>query len=230
MDAPAFERAERIFHEARERAPGEREAYLEAAEKRFREAAEVLRRQPGPPPLLFYPLMGIQRAHLFREELAAARAVAEEAYEVAVRTGGAESRNAAAGMMAVAVVRAHQGEKDAEAKAREALARARRAFPEGHIEIARALTGQGRVLLLARRWQEAEAALREALATARKRYPDPNWRTAEAAALLGVALAGQGRKEEGAALLGGGCAEIAKVLPPAHPRLAELDRLRRALK
>mgnify|MGYP000312527757 CR=1 FL=1 len=133
-------------------------------------------------------------------------------------------------LLAVAVVKAHQGGRDAEVMSRDALERTRRAFPAGHIEIARALSGRGRVLLLHRRWAEAEGALREALAIARKRCPDPNWRTAEARALLGAALIGQGRKETGRELLESGCQEIAKVLPGEHPRVVELDRMRRQLR
>lgn len=199
-----------------------------AAETQFREAADMLRRQPGPPPLLFYPLMGIQRAHLFRGELPAARAAAEEALEVALKTGGENSRNAASALMALAVVKARQGEADAEALSRTALERARRAFPEGHIEISRALAGRGRVLLSAGRWSEAEAALRESYALARQRHPEPNWRPAEAAALLGAALSGLGRKEEAARRLNEACQEMASVLPETHPRVIEAYRLRAA--
>lgn len=195
-----------------------------AAEQRFREAAGVLRRQPGPPPLLFYPLMGIQRAHLFRGELAEAKAVAEEAFRVAVQTGGEKSRNAASGLIAVAVVKAHLGEPDAEPLAREAVERARQAFPAEHIEIARSLTGLGRVLILRKNWVEAEKALQESLVIARKRYPGPNWRTAEARSLAGIALAGQGKRAEAGALLEQGYREAAGVLPPHHPRVVELRK------
>ncbi len=196
----------------------------DSAEKRFREAAEVLRRQPGPPPLLFYPLMGIQRAHLFRSELEEAKTVAEEAFSVAVKTGGEKSRNAAAGMMAAAVAKAYLGEPDAEPLARDALGRARQAFPADHIEIARSLTGMGRVLILRAKWQEAEKALRESLAIARKRYPGPNWRTAEAISLTGVALAGQSKHTEAGKLLDEGYREAAGVLPAEHPRVVELKK------
>lgn len=195
-----------------------------SAEQRFREAADVLRRQPGPPPLLFYPLMGIQRAHLFRGELPEAKAVAEEAFQVAVKTGGEKSRNAASGMMAVAVVKAHLNEPDAELLAREALEHARQAFPPEHIEIARSLSGLGRVLILRKKWDEAKKALDESLAIARKRYPGPNWRTAEVRSLAGVALAGQGKRAEAGELLEQGYQEAAGVLPAKHPRVVELRK------
>jgi eukaryotic-like serine/threonine-protein kinase len=196
-----------------------------SAEKRFAQAAEVLRRQPGPPPLLFYPLMGIQRAHMFRGEFQQARVVAEEAVAVA-RKGGDDSRNAASGWSALAMVKAHLRESDAESMSRDAIARARRAFPENHIEIARLLSNHGRVLLLQRnRWKEAEDACRESLAIARKRYPKPNWRTAEAASLTGLAIVLQGspeRRAEGLRLLEEGHREAASVLPAHHPRVVEL--------
>jgi eukaryotic-like serine/threonine-protein kinase len=195
-----------------------------AAEKQFREAADVLRRQPGPPPLLFYPLMGIQRAHLFRGEFTEAKATAEEALRVALQTGGEKSRSTASGMMAVAVVKAHLEEPDAEPLAREALERTRQAYPLEHIEIARSLCGLGRVLLLRKKWEEAGRVLQESLLIARKRYPGPNWRTAEAKSLAGVALAGQGKHAEAGVLLDEGYREAAAVLPAEHPRVVELRK------
>jgi eukaryotic-like serine/threonine-protein kinase len=195
-----------------------------AAEKQFREAADVLRRQPGPPPLLFYPLMGIQRAHLFRGEFTEAKATAEEALRVALQTGGEKSRSTASGMMAVAVVKAHLEEPDAEPLAREALERTRQAYPLEHIEVARSLCGLGRVLLLRKKWEEAGRVLQESLLIARKRYPGPNWRTAEAKSLAGVALAGQGKHAEAGTLLDEGYREAAAVLPAEHPRVVELRK------
>jgi tetratricopeptide (TPR) repeat protein len=192
-----------------------------SAENRFRQAAEVLRRQPGPPPLLFYPLMGIQRAHLFRGEFAQAKPIAEEALQVA-RKGGDDSRNAASGWIALALVKAHLREPDAETLSLQSLARVRRAFPKDHIEISRALSTHGRIMLLAQRWNDAETALRESLSIARKRYPNANWRTAEATSLTGDALLGMGRRAEGLALLDEGHREAASVLPDHHPRVTEL--------
>jgi len=196
-----------------------------SAERHFVEAAEVLRRQPGPPPLLFYPLMGIQRANLFRGEFQQAKVLAEEAVAVA-RKGGEDSRNAASGWSGLAVAKAHLRESDAEAMSHDAIARGRRAFPENHIEIARLLSNHGRVLLLrGDRWKEAEDACREALAIARKRYPGPNWRTAEATALMGLAIVLQGspeRRAEGLRLLEEGHREAASVLPSHHPRVVEI--------
>jgi eukaryotic-like serine/threonine-protein kinase len=195
------------------------------AVQKFQEAAAILRRQPGPPPLLFYPLIGIQRAHLFRGELAEAKAIAEEAHEVAIQTGGENSRNRAGALAALALVKAHLNEPDAESMSRDAVHRTRLAFPAEHIEIGRCLTARGRVLLQLRRYTEAEAALREAYAIARKRYPDPNWRTAEASAFLGAALNGQGRIAEGTRLIEEAHREIASVLPATHPRVVELSTL-----
>jgi serine/threonine-protein kinase len=198
----------------------------QAAERQFREAADILRRQRGPPPLLFYPLMGIQRAHLFRGEFSQARSAAQEALDVAIKTGGEASRNAASGLVALAVVKAHQGDRDAAALSLDALRKARQAFPEGHIKISRVLAGRGRVLLLTRQWKDAESVLRESYELARRRHPDDDWRPAEAAILLGVALAGQNRNEEAQRWLMQGREEMARVLPGSHPRILKALKFR----
>lgn len=196
-----------------------------ASERYFGEAANVLRAQPGPPGNLVYPLVGLQRFHLFRGEYAQAKALCEEAHRVTLAAGGPNHPNTAVALTVLALVKAHLGESDAEPLARQAVAIQRAAYPAGHIEISRALTFLGRVLLKTGDARGAESVLREALDIARKVFPKPNWRPAESQAFLAAALAAQGRAAEAAPLFDS-AAEMAEVLPATHPRLAELRSLR----
>jgi serine/threonine-protein kinase len=191
------------------------------AERHFREAADVLRGLPGPPPNLLHPLIGLQRAHFYRGEFPAAKAICEEAYQVAIQQSGEESRNAATAMVVLATVKAHLGEADAEVVIRRAIDVQRRVYPTDHYEIARGLTGLGRVLLRRDKAAEAEGPLREALRIGRLTFPKDNWRTAEARVFLGASLAAQGRRDEARAAFTEGLREMEAVLPAAHPRVHE---------
>lgn len=195
-----------------------------AAERYFQEAADVLRALPGPPPNLFYPLIGLQRCHFFRGDFRRAREICEEAYRVAAAQG--EPRKMASALNVLALVQAHQGEPGALGCARRAATLQREAYPPGHFEIGRGLTYLGRVLLQTGQPVAAEASLREAYQVLRKVYPSDNWRTAETRLFLGLAQAVRPeRQQEGRAEALAGLREMERVLPAAHPRVAEAREL-----
>jgi serine/threonine-protein kinase len=198
-----------------------------AAERYFREAADILRALPGPPPNLLHPLIGVQRAHFYRGEYAEAKTLCEEAYRVAHAQGGERTRNTVTAMNVLAIVKAHLGEPDAEDVARRAVEGARALYPAGHYEISRSLTALGRVLLERGKPAEAERHLREAFEIARKAFSGNNWRAAESHVFLGVALAALGRADEARLAWTDGVREMEAVLPPAHPRVQEARRLSR---
>ncbi|MBK7929445.1 MAG: serine/threonine protein kinase [Bryobacterales bacterium] len=197
-----------------------------AAFARYAEAALILRGLPGPPPNLVHPLIGLQRGHLYRGEYAKAKAVCEEAYRVAAAQGGEKNRNAATALIMMSLVKAHLGESDAEAVAGRAAGIHREIYPKGHPEIARALTFQGRVLLLSGKPGEAVRILREAHESLRKAYPKANWRPAEAQLFWGFALAAGGRRGEARAALDAALQEFQAQLPVSHPRVEEARRVR----
>jgi serine/threonine-protein kinase len=198
------------------------------SEQYLREAAEILRGLPGPPANLAYPLFGLQRVHLFRGEYAEAKKICEEAHRVTLASGGARHPLTASALSMLSLVKAHLGEADAEAMARESVQQQRALFPAGHIEIARSLVALGRVLLLRGvKVKEAEAILREAHAMTRKIYPQKNWRPAEARMFLAASLRMQEQRGgEAAELAEAAWAEIRAVLPEGHPRVEEAARLR----
>ncbi|MBN8733862.1 MAG: serine/threonine protein kinase [Acidobacteria bacterium] len=197
-----------------------------AAFARYGEAASILRALPGPPPNLVHPLIGLQRGHLYRGEYAKAKAVCEEAYRVSAAQGGERNRNAATALIMLSLVKAHLGEIDAGAVAGRAAGIHREIYPKWHPEIARALTLQGRVLLLSGKTGDAESVLREAQESIRKVYPKANWRPAEAQLFWGFALAAGGRREEARAALDAALREFQAQLPVSHPRVEEAKRVR----
>jgi tetratricopeptide (TPR) repeat protein len=198
-----------------------------AAERYFREAADILRALPGPPPNLLHPLIGVQRAHFYRGEYAEAKAVCEEAYRVAHAQGGEKNRNTVTAMNVLAIVKAHLREPDAEDLARRAVEGARALYPAGHYEISRSLTALGRVLIQGQKPEEAERHLREAIDIARKAFSGNNWRPAESQVFLGAALSAQGRADEARAAWTAGLREMEAVLPASHPRVQEARQLSR---
>lgn len=197
-----------------------------AAEKHFAEAAKVLRALPGPPGNLVFPLNGLSRAHFFRREYAQALALANEAHQHALKTAGPRHPNTIVPPLQAALIRAHQGDREAEKAARDTLAVARTLFPASHIEIARGLTVLGRILILNRKSSEAVPPLREAYGIARKVFAKDNWRPAESRLFLGAALSMLGRMEEARAELDAAHREMSAVLPATHPRVVEAARVR----
>jgi len=103
-------------------------------------------------------------------------------------------------------------ERDAEQLAHRAVDVHRAVYPAGHMEISRALSFLGRVLLRAGKPREAEPALRESFDFGRKAFPKDNWRPAESKLFLGVALASQGRRAEGQSLAQAALKEFERVI------------------
>lgn len=198
----------------------------EAAEKYFDEAARVLRTLPGPPGNLVYPLIGLSRARFFRGEYAEASAVANEAHQHALKTGGPRHPTTMVPALQVALIQAHQGNASEEA-AFETVAVQRSIFPAGHIEISRGLTTLGRILILRGKSSEAIPVLGEAHEIARKVFTKQNWRPAESQVFLGAALAMTGQAGEAQRNLDEGLDEMSAALPESHPRVVEAGRIRK---
>ncbi len=196
------------------------------AERYFAEAAEVLRGLPGPPGNLIYPLSGLGRAYFFRGDYAEAKKLAEEAYAHARKTGGERHPNSQVAALQLAQVLAYLGEKEAEALGWRALAVTREVQPAGHLDVARALAVQGRVLVVLGKAKEAAPLLEESYAIARKIYPKDNWRPAESRLFWGAALAQMRKREEAAVALDAAVREMKAALPEQHPRVQEALRVR----
>lgn len=197
-----------------------------AAEKYFAEAATTLRALPGPPGNLVFPLNGLSRAHFFRREYAQALALSNEAHQHALKTAGPRHPNTVVPALQAALIRAHQGDREAEPAARDTLAVVRTVFPANHIEVARGLTVLGRILILNGKSSEAVPLLREAYGIARKVFVKDNWRPAESRLFLGAALAMFGRMEEARAELEAAHREMSAALPSTHPRVVEATHVR----
>lgn len=197
-----------------------------AAEKLFAEAADVLRKLPGPPGNLVYPLIGLQRASFFRGDYHAAKALCEEAYGHALKTAGARHPNTTVAAMQLALVKAHLGDAESETLARSTAALQKEVLPASHLEVSRGLVVLGRVLILRGKASEAAPLLQEAYRIARSIYPKSNWRTAEAALFLGASLAMQGKRAEAEKEMDRGLGEMRESLPETHPRVAEAIRIR----
>jgi len=198
---------------------------MPAAERYFAEAAAVMRKLPGPPGNLVYPLLGLARAHFFRGEYAQSRQLLEEAYAHSKKTGGDKHPNTVSAALQLALVRAYAGDSSGEELARETVPVLRAIHPPGHMEVARGLTAFGRILIVADKADAALAVLNDAYAIDRKLYPRNNWRPAEAQLFRGATLARLGRRQEAEASLQSAVREMSAVLAEDHPRVQEARRI-----
>lgn len=107
---------------------------------------------------------------------------------------------------------------------RDALEVQRKAYPPGHLELARTETALGEVLAARGQRQEGEALLREALAVRRRKCPAGDWRIGETASALGGALLQAGRDGEAGPLLQEGYATLRAALGESYPLTLEARR------